>query len=71
MVGEWSPQPENKNNNRKHRARNKKKTLQAQLSVEKERWYTVRLFGTNNLKEGAKWRAAESRNIWIRAAGHC
>jgi hypothetical protein len=30
-----------------------KKTLQAQPSEEKERRYTVRLFGTNSLKEGA------------------
>jgi hypothetical protein len=34
----------------------KKRTLQAQPSEEKERWCTVRLFGMNSLKEGAMWR---------------
>jgi hypothetical protein len=36
----------------------KKKTLQAQPSEEKERRYTIRLFGLNSLKEGAVWRNA-------------
>jgi hypothetical protein len=31
----------------------KKKTLRAQSSENNERWYTVRLFGTNSLKVGA------------------
>jgi hypothetical protein len=58
MVGEWLLQL-GKNNKRKHRDQNqkKKKTLQAQPSEEKEWWYTVRLFETNSLKEGAVWRA--------------
>jgi hypothetical protein len=45
-----------KTNKRKHRAREreeKKKTLQAHPSEEKEWSYTVRLFGTNSLKDGA------------------
>jgi hypothetical protein len=40
MVGELSPQPKNNkqtNNQRKHRDRKKKKTLQAQPLEEKER----------------------------------
>jgi hypothetical protein len=37
MVGEWSSQPGKKPHKRKHRARKKKKTLQAQPSEEKER----------------------------------
>jgi hypothetical protein len=51
MVGGGHRNPK-KNHRRKHRARKKKKTLQAQPSEEKELWYTVRLFGTNSLKEG-------------------
>jgi hypothetical protein len=50
------------NNKRKHQAQ-KKETLQAQPSEENERLYTIRLFGTYSLKEGAMWRATESRNI--------
>jgi hypothetical protein len=61
--GAWQWLESNKRNpekthKRKHRARKKKKTLQAQPSEEKERLYTVRLFRTNSLKEGAVWRAA-------------
>jgi hypothetical protein len=42
-----------KTNKRKHRVTEKerKKTLQAQPSEEKERQYIVRLFGTKSLKE--------------------
>jgi hypothetical protein len=57
VVGEWSPQPEKKEQEETPSQR-EKKTLQAQPSEEKERWYTVRLFGTNSLKEGAMRRAA-------------
>jgi hypothetical protein len=51
-----------KNNKRKHRDQ-KKKMLQTQPLEEKERCYTVRLFGMNSLKEGAMGCGAESRNI--------
>jgi hypothetical protein len=40
-----------------------KKMSRTESSEEKEWRYTITLFGTNSLKEGAMWRAAESRNI--------
>jgi hypothetical protein len=52
-VGEWSPQPEKISPTRGNTVPEEKKTLQAQPSEKKERCYTVRLFGTNSLKEGA------------------
>jgi DNA-directed RNA polymerase subunit E'/Rpb7 len=40
-----------------------KKMSRAESSEEKERWYTVKLFGMKSLTEEAMRRAAESRNI--------
>jgi hypothetical protein len=34
------------------------KEIETAETPKKERWYTVRLLGSNSLKEGAMWRAA-------------